>query len=126
MTASHTQLEIEMKPFNLDEAKAGKPVVTRSGRPVRILCWDANGPDPIVALIEYDTTSSVVQCNESGIFYNGKETYQDLFMKSEIISGWINVCDESSVYAGIYESEEQAKFYAPSGTVAQVYIECKQ
>lgn len=29
-----------MKPFNLEEAKAGKQVVTKSGRPVRIICWD--------------------------------------------------------------------------------------
>ena len=126
MTASHTQPEIEMRKFNLEEAKAGKPVVTRTGRPVRILCWDAKGDDPIVGLIDLDTTSCVCTYKESGSFYGNSESEEDLFMKSEIISGWINVCDESSVYAGIYESEEQAKFYAPVGTVAQVYIECEQ
>ena len=48
MTTSHTKQEIEMRKFNLEEAKAGKAVVTRTGRPVRILCFDAKGSDPIV------------------------------------------------------------------------------
>ena len=83
MTASHTQPEIEMRKFNLEEAKSGKPVVTRLGRPVRILCWDAKGSDPIVGLIELDFTSYACNYNENGIFREGVESEQDLFMKSE-------------------------------------------
>ena len=73
-----------MRKFNLEEAKAGKAVVTRTGRPVRILCWDAKGSDPIVGLIELDFTSYASTYNESGIFREGVESEQDLFMKSEI------------------------------------------
>lgn len=29
-----------MKPFNLEEAKAGKPVCNREGNDVRIICFD--------------------------------------------------------------------------------------
>ena len=44
-----------MKPFNLELAKQGHPVVTRKGQPVRIICFDRKGVQPIVALIEVDT-----------------------------------------------------------------------
>lgn len=42
-----------MKKFNLEEAKAGKPVITRDGSEARIICFDMkNDLYPIVALIE--------------------------------------------------------------------------
>jgi hypothetical protein len=41
-----------MKPFNLEEAKAGKPVCTRDGRAARILCFDMVGTEyPLAALV---------------------------------------------------------------------------
>ena len=90
-----------MKPFNLEEAKAGKPVVTRTGKPVRFLCFDAKGLEPIVALIELDTTSHAIQYNESGIFWDGKESDQDLFMKSEIKEGWVIALKNSKLSSSI-------------------------
>lgn len=42
----------KMKPFDLEAAKAGKPVCTRDGRKARIICFDRNWEYPIVALIE--------------------------------------------------------------------------
>lgn len=42
-----------MKPFNLEEALAGKPVVTLTGIPARIICHDRDDPlYPLVALIK--------------------------------------------------------------------------
>ena len=44
-----------MKPFNLEEAKAGAKICTRDGRPVRIICYDRiDEAYPIVALITND------------------------------------------------------------------------
>ena len=99
-----------MKPFNLEEAKAGKPVVTRTGKPVRFLCFDAKGLEPIVALIELDTTSHAIQYNESGIFWDGKESDQDLFMKSEIKEGWVIALKNSKLSSSIYNTKEEAEF----------------
>ncbi len=44
-----------MKPFDIELAKAGHPVCTRAGLPVRILCYDkiSNAGYSIVALV-YD------------------------------------------------------------------------
>lgn len=36
---------MKTKPFNLEEAKAGKLVVTRDGRPVKIVCFDRAYPE---------------------------------------------------------------------------------
>ena len=121
MTTSHTQPEIEMRKFNLEEAKAGKPVVTRTGRPVRILCWDAKGIDPIIGLIELDTTSCVCTYNESGSFYENLESDRDLFMKSEKKEGYI-FFELSEVYKktgtietfGMFETFEDAAELANS------------
>lgn len=42
-----------MKPFDIELAKAGHPVCTRSGNPVRIVCFDKkNTKYPIMALID--------------------------------------------------------------------------
>ena len=69
------------KPFNLEEAKAGKSVCTRDGRKARIIYFDAKilSDYPIIALIEnadnsiYETVYSFSNkgeyrrpCNASG------------------------------------------------------------
>ncbi len=43
-------MEIKFKPFDLEAAKNGAPVVTRDGQPVRIICFDKQGGCPIVVL----------------------------------------------------------------------------
>lgn len=35
----------KLKPFDLEASKAGAPVMTRDGRPVRILAFDVEGRD---------------------------------------------------------------------------------
>ena len=75
-----------MKPFNLEEAKAGKPVCTRDGRNVRIVCFDARGELPVVALVNLDDEAEgAVHYTEGGRYYLvGDDTPHDLLMKSEI------------------------------------------
>lgn len=79
-----------MKPFDLEKAKAGKPVVTRDGRPVRIICWDRNKTDyPIVALVGDKEVISSFTTN--GSFSLGEQDPKDLFMAIEKKKGWINI-----------------------------------
>lgn len=45
--------KLNLKPFDLEAAKTGKPVCTRDGRKARIICFDKKDINyPIVALIE--------------------------------------------------------------------------
>ena len=114
-----------MKPFNLEEAKAGKPVCTRDGRDVRILCFDLKSTSrPIVAAVqheadkedEYVTTYSVLGHHFSDRVNEG----DDLMMKSEKICGWIGICrkcddcydgdpEEVSWTTHLYSTREKAE-----------------
>ena len=64
-----------LKPFNLEEAKAGKPICTRDGRKARIICYDKKGDsDPIIALIENHFKDEPAEtrfdlCRKLGVVY---------------------------------------------------------
>ena len=106
-----------MKQFNLAEylKNPSRKVITRDGRLVkRILCVDAKGDYPIVALIK-----SKDEKEEYPLRYtvNGKyslyyEKSVDLFFVPEKYERWTNVYHRSKgdIYFGeIYSSEKEAK-----------------
>lgn len=115
-----------MKPFNLKEAKAGKPVQTRDGNNVRIICFNRRHRDsPIVALIENDNGENLYPFNKEGEFhFNAKIPHpNDLFMKSEKRQGFINLFGSKSfVHTGItiYGTEEEA--HSAADTYPMIYI----
>lgn len=45
-------------PFDLSEAKQGAPVVTFSGKPARIIYFNASGKQPLVVLLKEDDRDS--------------------------------------------------------------------
>ena len=63
------------KPFNLEEAKAGRPVCTRNGQEVRIICFNAKSENyPIVALVKEGYSTQEYLCaytNEGEVCRNG-------------------------------------------------------
>ena len=105
-----------MKPFNLEEylTNPNKKLVTRDGRTVeRILCTDAVGPYPIVALVKlYDgITDRAIMYTKEGMYLDGQTNGKDLFFKSERHKGWMNLYKgEKNYYPGkiIYPTEEEA------------------
>ena len=59
-------------PFDAEQAKQGKPVCTKDGRPVRILCYDRDGDFPIVALIrQWNGEQSVATYTMEGVTETG-------------------------------------------------------
>lgn len=52
--------KLNLKPFDLEAARSGKPVCTRDGRKARIICFDRNDLYPIVALIECEEGKEMV------------------------------------------------------------------
>ena len=85
-----------MKPFNLEEylANPNKELVTRDGRKVtRVLCTDAKGPYPIVALIERhdNAMDNAIQYTKDGRYLNNGTDEKDLFFASDKKVGWINI-----------------------------------
>ena len=108
-----------MKQFNLEEylKNPSRKIVTADGRKVRrILCTDARGNYPVVALVEgYNgTTDDVGAFTKDGKYLDGIESsIHDLFFAPEKHEGYINVNPEWIVdniyYGNIYASKDEAK-----------------
>ena len=60
--------KLNLKPFDLEAAKAGKPVCTRDGRKARIICFDTinKGNYPIIALLEDKGCEAIFYYNKDG------------------------------------------------------------
>lgn len=97
--------KLNLKPFDIQKAREGKPVCTRDGRKARIICFDKVNKRPIVALILDDGCEFVYEYLSDGKSYNGKDDSYDLMMLPEKKEGWIIV----SKNATIYDSLEDAK-----------------
>lgn len=81
--------KLNLKPFDLEAAKAGKPVCTRDGRKARIVCFDVKGSArPIVALIsDEEGDESTFVFYENGRVYAEHGTDFDLMMNPESTRG---------------------------------------
>ena len=83
-----------MKPFNLKEyiKNPSRKIVTRDGRNVRIICINAKGNFPIIALVEtHNDTEVALRLKEDGHFYNDTEDPRDLFFATEKQERWVNI-----------------------------------
>lgn len=100
-----------MKPFNLEEAKAGKPVCTRDGKPVRIVEFDMKDEKfPIVAIMIGRDKEEVGTFTLQGTYHTGIENLRDLMMVANKREGWVNVYKHQSRCLGeIFDTEEEAK-----------------
>lgn len=103
-----------MEQFNLEKylENPNRKVVTREGRSVKIICTNAKGNFPIIALVEtYNGNETVLRLKENGRFYNDTENSSDLFFASEKKEGWINLFKINSTLTigEVYNTEEEAK-----------------
>lgn len=105
-----------MKEFNLEEylKNPSQKVVTRDGREVRIICTDAKGDEPIIALIynKNRDEENVYTYNRDGIFYKDNDSCLDLFFAPIKREGWINIFRSrkwTHTDNFIYETEKRAK-----------------
>lgn len=108
--------KLNLKPFDLEAAKAGKPVCTRDGRKARIICFDRNWEYPIVALIECENGEEMISaCDKDGKARIYETQGTDLMMLPEKKEGWVNVYKSYNVgkkipcMASIYPTKEEAK-----------------
>lgn len=80
-----------MKQFNLEEFKKNqnRKIVTRSGRPVRILCTDAKGDCPVFGLaLGVDNCEFPIMCSSIG---ETEFEEDDLFFDTVTNEGWVNL-----------------------------------
>lgn len=73
------------KPFDVEAAKRGAKVETKSGHSVRILCYDRRCIDyPIIALVNFDKNEQVYSYNSDGILYHCNNDNKNLVIILEI------------------------------------------
>ena len=115
-----------MKEFNLTEylKDPSLKVVTRDGREVRIICTDAKGDEPIIALVYNNIREeeNVYTYNREGRFYKN-DSCLDLFFAPIKREGWVNIYrfkDDTRTIGCLFKSEEEAKLHKYDR--ASVYI----
>lgn len=102
-----------LKEFNLEAAKLGKPVCTRDGRKARIICFDARCNLPIIALITNARgDESLASYKSNGRFINLDESDCDLMMLPEKKEGWVNVYNADTTFhfveGMVYNTKDEA------------------
>lgn len=97
-----------MKPFNLEQFKAGKPAVTRIGYPARYLGTLEGNGNIVVAVKCNGYESSRTYCS-TGNYFNNCEHHNDLFMAPEKKEGWVVMSSNSLHDAFNVVTREQAE-----------------
>ena len=108
--------EKNLKPFDLQKAREGKPVCTRDGRKARIICFDLQSIEktPIVAAVHVTDKQEVIShYYEDGRQFVDGISELDLMMLPEKKEGWVNVyrdCDGANITKddNIYSSKDAA------------------
>lgn len=111
------------KPFNLEQAKAqnGEGLITRDGRPARLLCSDLkNEQFPLaVAVTTSNGNEYVEQYTKEGDCLVGGIDNDDLFMAPTKHEGWVNVITNpiigycEVIRNRIWDTEKEAKENIP-------------
>lgn len=104
-----------MKNFDLGKALAGYPVCTRDGHKARIICFDAKGAYPVVALVDCgDDGEGAVSYMINGQVRLGLETEFDLFMAHVKHDGLVNIykTEDGVITSGrTFDNEEKVARY---------------
>lgn len=121
--------KLNLKPFDFEAAKAGKPVCTRDGRKARIICFDTinKGNYPIIALLEDKGCEAIFYYNKDGKCNVGTE--RDLMMLPEKKEGWVNLCKNNygdTLAVGVFPNREEAVSNCPPTYLSTIKIEWEE
>ena len=107
--------KLNLKPFDIQKAREGKPVCTRDGRKARIICFDREhlGYDgvvfSIVALVnEGPYSESVYSYTQDGLYVQGACHNNDLMMLPEKKEGWIIVPKNATIYDSLEDVKKKS------------------
>lgn len=121
--------KIQMREFDIEKAKAGAPVCTRDGRPVRIICFDyqeygqqeADEKFPIIALVKYDEGERAYVYRESGKCRVDKN--DELVMAPVKREGWVVINpEEKRCFQCVFDTQEEADTKASSSKTTDLVV----
>lgn len=103
-----------MKPFDLEAAKRGEPIVTRDGRPAKFIAHvpELSGPYKILTLIGEGLQTHT----EDGLDVPKSTCPSDLFMAPKKVTRYVNLYNGGE--AVWHETETDAKRNANSECIA--------
>lgn len=114
-------LVAEEKPVGVDFKK---PVTTRDGRPVRILCTDRKSERSVIALVESKAGDSCWSYLPSGLYSKDSETPHDLV--NPPVKKYINLFPRdcsSSYFDSREEAEASGKASKNAGYIKTIEVE---
>lgn len=118
--------KLNLKPFDIQKAREGKPVCTRDGRKVRVLCYDfkQNEEYPILVAVENkDGKECALLYSNGGISEMYKSSNNELAMLPEKKEGWVNVYKGGLLDTKSYPTKKEAFDKAcPEGYVDTIKI----
>ena len=123
-----------MKPFSLEEylKNPSRKVVTRDGDNARIICTDARGDYPVIALVEksHESRDMIYSYTKGGYFYVTENPSPfDLFFAPEKHEGWATIYGKfltGEIFSTKEEAEEYVKRCGTKGFVAIAKIEWEE
>ena len=97
--------KLNLKPFDIQKAREGKPVCTRDGRKARIICFDKKCLDEqiLIVLVDCGKEESIYFYTTDGKCIDDFSSF-DLMMFPEKKEGWIVIHKEA-----IYDKETAEK-----------------
>lgn len=106
-----------MKPFDLEAAKSGAPIVTRDGREARFIAHVPEFDEEYRVIVQISGKSVAVSFCENGALIMNEETPDDLFMKPQKRTVWVNIVKRhitatqvgSEINARVYLDEAKAR-----------------
>ena len=102
--------KLNLKPFDIQKAREGKPVCTRDGRKARILCFDRLCCDEISTIVacvlsKDGKDENVIIYSSDGFMADKQHPYaDDLMMIPEKKEGWAKVRKDIN----LYDTKEEA------------------
>ena len=125
---------VTMKPFDLEKAKAGAPVLQRCGRPARIVDFALKNEAYPLAVIYTDDMGmeNLTEFSVEGKYYaHPSVDYRDLMMAPVKKECWVNVNKAPDNpfgfgIGGTYATKEDADDMASPNRVACVHIEWEE
>ena len=115
---------LHLKPFNIEEAKQGKPIYTRGGKPARVISYDAKSGEHtknLIVLIESDEEyEDIERYNLDGKYYLGDESEKDLMIVAEKKIGYANI-SLNDLYSNEEDAINNSEFF--DGYITTVKVE---
>jgi hypothetical protein len=116
--------KLNLKPFDIQKAREGKPVCTRDGRKARIICFDRKDETfQIVALISGSLGKEEIISYDKAGYSTTRDRDEMLMMPPEKKEGWVNVYKGGLLDTKSYPTKKEAFDKAcPEGYVDTIKI----